>query len=201
MLKFGLGLGVFIVMVSIVMGILLQISDHRGGVGGRQVGLFIVGSLVLVVTMRFCGVFSSLRLFMLPRKRSGDVTIVEEDGDTNTSTGNSSSLKKHRISCCVSATAESTVKKNYDKKSNSSDNGSSSLAQEEQEDSLAMALGNSNHTDIDEDLHSRQLAVYGRETMRRLFASNVLVSGMQGLGAEIGMDLVNPSDFFIFFIL
>lgn len=46
--------------------------------------------------------------------------------------------------------------------------------------------GESNQSDIDEDLHSRQLAVYGRETMRRLFASNVLVSGMQGLGAEIG---------------
>ncbi|XP_020583195.1 ubiquitin-activating enzyme E1 1-like [Phalaenopsis equestris] len=40
--------------------------------------------------------------------------------------------------------------------------------------------------EIDEDLHSRQLAVYGRETMRRLFASNVLVSGLQGLGVEIG---------------
>lgn len=53
--------------------------------------------------------------------------------------------------------------------------------------SSIMALGDSNSTDIDEDLHSRQLAVYGRETMRRLFASNVLVSGMQGLGAEIGI--------------
>ena len=42
-------------------------------------------------------------------------------------------------------------------------------------------------TEIDEDLHSRQLAVYGRETMKRLFGSNVLVSGLQGLGAEIGM--------------
>ncbi|OMO86396.1 Molybdenum cofactor biosynthesis, MoeB [Corchorus olitorius] len=41
-----------------------------------------------------------------------------------------------------------------------------------------------NHNDIDEDLHSRQLGVYGHETMRRLFASNVLISGMQGLGAE-----------------
>ena len=49
-----------------------------------------------------------------------------------------------------------------------------------------MALGESNPPDIDEDLHSRQLAVYGRETMRRLFGSNVLVSGMQGLGVEIG---------------
>ena len=40
--------------------------------------------------------------------------------------------------------------------------------------------------DIDEDLHSRQLAVYGRETMRRLFAANVLISGLHGLGVEIG---------------
>ncbi|KAI0519287.1 hypothetical protein KFK09_006729 [Dendrobium nobile] len=44
--------------------------------------------------------------------------------------------------------------------------------------------------DIDEDLHSRQLAVYGRETMRRLFASSVLVSGLQGLGVEIAKNLV-----------
>ncbi|KAM0871088.1 hypothetical protein ACQ4PT_039614 [Festuca glaucescens] len=44
--------------------------------------------------------------------------------------------------------------------------------------------------EIDEDLHSRQLAVYGRETMKRLFASNVLVSGLQGLGAEIAKNLV-----------
>ncbi|KAK8921758.1 Ubiquitin-activating enzyme E1 1 [Platanthera zijinensis] len=44
--------------------------------------------------------------------------------------------------------------------------------------------------EIDEDLHSRQLAVYGRETMRRLFASNVLVSGLNGLGAEIAKNIV-----------
>ncbi|GFP92760.1 ubiquitin-activating enzyme e1 2 [Phtheirospermum japonicum] len=44
--------------------------------------------------------------------------------------------------------------------------------------------------EIDEDLHSRQLAVYGRETMRRLFASNILISGVQGLGAEIAKNLI-----------
>ena len=44
--------------------------------------------------------------------------------------------------------------------------------------------------DIDEDLHSRQLAVYGREAMRLLFASNVLVSGLNGLGAETGVCLI-----------
>ncbi|KAH9607533.1 hypothetical protein KSS87_017463 [Heliosperma pusillum] len=64
----------------------------------------------------------------------------------------------------------------------------------------AMAIGNSQvnskpseinkASEIDEDLHSRQLAVYGRETMRRLFASNVLVSGLQGLGAEIAKNLI-----------
>ncbi|KAL9246593.1 hypothetical protein vseg_020110 [Gypsophila vaccaria] len=43
---------------------------------------------------------------------------------------------------------------------------------------------------IDEDLHSRQLAVYGREAMLRFFSSNVLVSGLQGLGAEIAKNLI-----------
>ena len=40
--------------------------------------------------------------------------------------------------------------------------------------------------EIDEDLHSRQLAVYGRESMRRMAASNVLIVGVAGLGVEIG---------------
>ncbi len=42
---------------------------------------------------------------------------------------------------------------------------------------------------IDEDLHSRQLAVYGRESMRRMAASNVLIVGALGLGVEIGKSL------------
>ncbi|KAI3447815.1 hypothetical protein Pfo_004480 [Paulownia fortunei] len=44
--------------------------------------------------------------------------------------------------------------------------------------------------EIDEDLHSRHLTVFGRETMRRLVASNILISGMQGLGAEIAKNLI-----------
>ncbi|KAL1196930.1 Ubiquitin-activating enzyme E1 2 [Cardamine amara subsp. amara] len=54
----------------------------------------------------------------------------------------------------------------------------------------AFGNNNSNNHEIDEDLHSRQLAVYGRETMRRLFASNVLISGMQGLGVEIAKNII-----------
>jgi ubiquitin-activating enzyme E1 len=40
--------------------------------------------------------------------------------------------------------------------------------------------------EIDEDLHSRQLAVYGRESMRRLMQANVLIVGALGLGVETG---------------
>ena len=41
------------------------------------------------------------------------------------------------------------------------------------------------HT-IDENLHSRQLAVYGREAMKRMASSAVLISGANGLGVETG---------------
>ena len=40
--------------------------------------------------------------------------------------------------------------------------------------------------DIDEDLHSRQLAVYGRGAMRRMAESNILICGLGGLGVETG---------------
>ena len=41
--------------------------------------------------------------------------------------------------------------------------------------------------ELDEDLHSRQIAVYGRESMRRMAAARVLVTGLKGLGAEVGV--------------
>lgn len=40
--------------------------------------------------------------------------------------------------------------------------------------------------EIDENLHSRQLAVYGRDVMKRMAASSVLISGANGLGVEVG---------------
>ena len=49
--------------------------------------------------------------------------------------------------------------------------------------------------EIDEDLHSRQLAVYGRESMRKLAGATVLICGMKGmaegvkeLAADSGLD-------------
>ncbi|XP_070558786.1 ubiquitin-like modifier-activating enzyme 1 [Ptychodera flava] len=48
-----------------------------------------------------------------------------------------------------------------------------------------------NGTDeIDEGLYSRQLYVLGHDAMRRMGASNVLVSGMKGLGIEIAKNVV-----------
>jgi len=62
----------------------------------------------------------------------------------------------------------------------------------EKDREFVMAPNNNNSFDveIDEDLHSRQLAVYGRETMRRVFGAHVLISGLRGLGAEIAKNVI-----------
>ncbi|THH10090.1 hypothetical protein EW145_g1564 [Phellinidium pouzarii] len=43
---------------------------------------------------------------------------------------------------------------------------------------------------IDEGLYSRQLYVLGHEAMKKMASSNVLIVGVQGLGAEIAKDVV-----------
>ncbi|KAH8118344.1 ubiquitin activating enzyme [Phellopilus nigrolimitatus] len=43
---------------------------------------------------------------------------------------------------------------------------------------------------IDEGLYSRQLYVLGHEAMKKMASSNVLVVGVQGLGAEVAKDVV-----------
>ena len=139
--------------------------------------------------------------YMLPRKRGvgGEVETKQEGEGVETTTSHqiisieTTLTKKH---CAVAATTTTTTtERNNTKGNDTTNNNNNNKAINESGDTSAsaaeepsiMALGNGASTDIDEDLHSRQLAVYGRETMRRLFASNVLVSGMQGLGAEIGM--------------
>ena len=48
---------------------------------------------------------------------------------------------------------------------------------------------------IDEDMQSRQMAVYGRESMQKLRKASVLISGLNGLGAEIAKNVIlsNPA--------
>ncbi|KAJ4934953.1 hypothetical protein JOQ06_007733 [Pogonophryne albipinna] len=49
---------------------------------------------------------------------------------------------------------------------------------------------NGNDAEIDEGLYSRQLYVLGHAAMKRMQNSNVLVSGMRGLGVEIAKNVI-----------
>ncbi|XP_032819064.1 ubiquitin-like modifier-activating enzyme 1 isoform X3 [Petromyzon marinus] len=53
-----------------------------------------------------------------------------------------------------------------------------------------MAKNGGNDVDIDEGLYSRQLYVLGHEAMKRMQRSDVLVSGMRGLGVEIAKNVI-----------
>ncbi|KAK9127356.1 hypothetical protein Syun_016153 [Stephania yunnanensis] len=123
---------------------------------------------------------------MLPRKR--DVVVEVEGGEANLM--KDTLLKKHRIECLISCSAVSRSGNHHSGGEKKSSVGGEAITNSKSGGSVskppAMALDDGNVCEIDEDLHSRQLAVYGRETMQRLFISNVLISGMQGLGAEIG---------------
>lgn len=135
---------------------------------------------------------------MLPSKRGGGGEVVVEGKQEHepkpirTGSSTDSLHKKPRLlSDCGSdliATATGAFVTTGNAKSTAVNNNSS--GDKAVESSPIMTLGNGKPMDIDEDLHSRQLAVYGRETMRKLFASNILVSGIQGLGVEIAKNLV-----------
>ncbi|GAB4857369.1 hypothetical protein Ancab_015278 [Ancistrocladus abbreviatus] len=134
--------------------------------------------------------------YMLPRKRAvggeeeeehhhHQQQVVEVSHTVNVNLKKRCSISS---SCATGSTiassrtaSDTTGNANGDGKS-----GGSEKDREEAERPIMTSGDGNNPTDIDEDLHSRQLAVYGRETMRRLFASNILVSGLQGLGVEIG---------------
>lgn len=53
-----------------------------------------------------------------------------------------------------------------------------------------MANNGENQTEIDESLYSRQLYVLGHDAMRRMAASDVLISGLGGLGVEIAKNVI-----------
>ncbi|XP_075220974.1 ubiquitin-like activating enzyme 1 [Lycorma delicatula] len=54
-----------------------------------------------------------------------------------------------------------------------------------------MAKNGSNHSEeIDEGLYSRQLYVLGHDAMRRMATSDVLISGLGGLGVEIAKNVI-----------
>ncbi|KAJ8963633.1 hypothetical protein NQ314_005480, partial [Rhamnusium bicolor] len=52
------------------------------------------------------------------------------------------------------------------------------------------ASGSSQAGDIDEGLYSRQLYVLGHDAMRRMASSDVLISGLGGLGVEVAKNVI-----------
>ena len=50
--------------------------------------------------------------------------------------------------------------------------------------------GDSGPKEIDESLYSRQLYVLGHEAMKKMQSSDVLISGMGGLGVEIAKNVI-----------
>ncbi|CAL0307731.1 unnamed protein product [Lupinus luteus] len=127
---------------------------------------------------------------MLPRKRaSGEGgVVVEGDTDTTTNTVASASAsalslsKKNRTGCFAecSGSGADTVGSAVNDKGNGSFSGVSNKYNDNDSIGKLIRGGASNMVVIDEDLHSCQLAVYGRETMRRLFASKALTSSFRG---------------------
>ncbi|CAA2969905.1 ubiquitin-activating enzyme E1 1-like [Olea europaea subsp. europaea] len=117
---------------------------------------------------------------MLPVKRPTAGAALEGDSES------SSLSKKHQsfVSTATSATGGTAGVSTVNMGGGSAD-GTNGVS-----NGVGRRNGKAPIGDIDEDLHSRQLAVYGRETMRRLFASNILVSGLQGLGAEVAKNLI-----------
>lgn len=74
-----------------------------------------------------------------------------------------------------------------DFKSKTSENDS---VQQQQRQNKTMANGGNKNGEIDEGLYSRQLYVLGHEAMRRMAASDVLISGIGGLGVEIAKNVI-----------
>ncbi|XP_068104099.1 ubiquitin-like modifier-activating enzyme 1 [Hyperolius riggenbachi] len=76
-----------------------------------------------------------------------------------------------------------------DTKTGSNCSSSNSVSTEQTAPANGMAR-NGNDAEIDEGLYSRQLYVLGHEAMKRMQNSNVLVSGMGGLGVEIAKNII-----------
>ncbi|XP_075691127.1 ubiquitin-like modifier-activating enzyme 1 isoform X1 [Rhinoderma darwinii] len=76
-----------------------------------------------------------------------------------------------------------------DTKTGSNCASSNSVSTEQTAPANGMAR-NGNEAEIDEGLYSRQLYVLGHEAMKRMQNSNVLISGMSGLGVEIAKNII-----------
>lgn len=85
-----------------------------------------------------------------------------------------------------SSPSPATKRRKLDEQNGNSNNGSSHLT--ESQEFFKMAENGAQV--IDESLYSRQLYVLGHEAMQRMATSDVLISGLGGLGVEIAKNVI-----------
>ena len=109
----------------------------------------------------------------------------------------SPAAKKRKLESDIANNSDSTAFGTQHSNNNSTtgelqNNNSVNQSQQQQQQSTnrTMANGANKNGEIDEGLYSRQLYVLGHEAMRRMQASDVLISGLGGLGVEIAKNVI-----------
>jgi ubiquitin-activating enzyme E1 len=114
-----------------------------------------------------------------------------------TKTDFSPAAKKRKLESDIANNSESTAfgitqHSNHSTTGELQNNNSVNQSQQQQQSNRTMANSNgaSKNGEIDEGLYSRQLYVLGHEAMRRMAASDVLISGLGGLGVEVAKNVI-----------
>lgn len=85
-----------------------------------------------------------------------------------------------------SSPSPATKRRKLDDQNGNSNNGSSHLPEKQE----FFKMAENGAQTIDESLYSRQLYVLGHEAMQRMATSDVLISGLGGLGVEIAKNVI-----------
>ncbi|KAH8384761.1 hypothetical protein KR093_007810 [Drosophila rubida] len=125
----------------------------------------------------------------------GDVStssaVNKESSGINNCASSSSSSKINSLDTEFAARTVSSTNSNVSSTNNShgtsnNNNSNNSAVMAANSNSAAAAVGG----DIDESLYSRQLYVLGHDAMRRMANSDILLSGLGGLGLEIAKNVI-----------
>lgn len=106
--------------------------------------------------------------------------------DTTNNSNNHHSVEAVKNTSSSLFYSSSTSSSNQQQNNNNSNNSNSSSSNTKK----AMANGDNKSQEIDESLYSRQLYVLGHEAMKKMAVSDVLISGLGGLGVEIAKNVI-----------
>lgn len=101
-----------------------------------------------------------------------------------------SDIANNSVSTAFGTTQHSNHDSTTGELQNNNSVNQSQQQQQQQSSNRTMANGANKNGEIDEGLYSRQLYVLGHEAMRRMAASDVLISGLGGLGVEVAKNVI-----------